>query len=306
MHRNKSYTKYSQYLKSKFGERVQRISVDAGFSCPNQSDGKLGCIYCNNESFNFVKNRNIHSDLKTQIEAAIKYSKIRFKSEKFILYFQSNTNTFSDIKTLKKTYDIIKEFDEFVGLSIATRPDCIDDEILELIASYQRDYDVWLEYGLQSIHDETLTLINRGHNYETFLKAYETTKKKSLKVCAHIILGLPNETEEKILETANEMTRLQIDGLKLHPMHIVKNTSLEKIYGNFEFHFFEESKYIEILANFLGKLDEEIIIHGVIGACPRELLLKPTWLNNKDLMLQKIEEYMYNHKIWQGSKKDVL
>ena len=300
------YNKYSSYLKTKYGERIHRISVDAGFSCSNKvltAENKIegGCIYCNDESFNFSRARILDFDMEKQIESRMQHIKKRFDAEKFILYFQTNTNTFAPINVLKQKYDVIYKFQEIVGLNIATRPDAVNEEILDLIETYSENYEVWIEYGLQSIHEKTLELINRGHNYRDFVNAVEMTKKRKIKVCAHLILGLPNENEGMILETAKAMNDLPIDGLKLHPMHIIKNTKLAEIYQNFDFHFLDLNKYIEILSKFLGNTRQEIVIHGLRGYCPKAVLIKPDWICEKEQVVKDLDKYLKINNIRQGS-----
>ncbi|MCM8804898.1 MAG: TIGR01212 family radical SAM protein, partial [Candidatus Omnitrophica bacterium] len=224
------YKKYSDYLKKKFGCRVHKISVYAGFFCPNL-DGTLskkGCIYCNNYAFSPCLRENL--EIEKQIEKGIEYGKKRFKAEKFIVYFQPYSNTYAPIEILKEKYGIVKKFSEVVGISIGTRPDCIDYEKLKLIESYSDKYEVWIEYGLQSVHDKTLKIINRNHTYSDFLNAYNLTRKRNIKICVHVIIGLPGETRKDILETAKECGRLKFDGIKIHPIHILKDTELERWY----------------------------------------------------------------------------
>ncbi|MDR0675607.1 MAG: TIGR01212 family radical SAM protein [Elusimicrobiota bacterium] len=285
--------KYSEYLKEKYGERVHKISLNAGFSCPN----KNACIYCNNASFNYLKNSEpfTNIDIETQIVNGIKFIKKRFKANKFILYFQTNTNTNASIDVLKNKFDIIYKFPDVIGLNISTRPDCVDDEILDLICEYTKKYEVWLEYGLQSIHNKTLKLINRGHSFEDFEKAVINTRDigKNIKICVHLIIGLPNETEKDIMQSIDMMNHLKIDGIKLHPMHIVKNTVLADIYKikNFEFNFFDINDYIKILVKILDKLDKKIIIHGFSGYCPKNILIEPKWLSNRDTVILELKKY---------------
>ncbi|MCM8818363.1 MAG: TIGR01212 family radical SAM protein [Candidatus Omnitrophica bacterium] len=295
------YNKFSEYLKKKYGCRVHKIPVYAGFFCPNL-DGSLsfkGCIYCNNYAFS-PSLRN-EETLQKQIEKGIEYGKKRFKAEKFIVYFQPYSNTYGNINELKIKYDVVKKFSsEIVGISIATRPDCIDQEKLNLIESYSDDYEVWIEYGLQSIHNKTLKLINRNHTYSDFLKAFETTKKRKIKICVHVIIGLPEESEENILETAKECGRLKIDGIKIHPIHILKNTELEKIYNEGKFKPFEMEEYIKILVNFLSFLHPDTIIHRLSADCDRKYLVAPEWLFQKQKILNLLEEKMKKENIYQG------
>jgi len=278
--------KYSTYLKERFGTRVHKVSVDGGFSCPNR-DGKLskdGCIYCDNRSFSFQNRGDKNLPLKTQIEQGIEAMKRRFKAKKFIIFFQAHTNTYAPVDELRQKYDTIRNFKDIVGIAIATRPDCVDKNVLELIAGYTSDYEVWLEYGLQSIHYTTLKAINRGHNYEDFLHAFEITRKHPIKICAHIILGLPNETKDMMMDTAKEMRRLKIDGIKIHPLHIIKGTNLEKLYLQGLYTHLPINDYKELLSGFISFLWQDTIIQGVGAYCPRNMLVLPDWLQEANII----------------------
>jgi radical SAM protein (TIGR01212 family) len=295
------YYKFSDYLKKRFGCRVHKITVDAGFSCPN-IDGTLsknGCIFCDNYSFSPpVRTKNI--PLTKQIEEGIEYGKRRYKAEKFIVYFQPYSNTYAPVDILKERYDVAKNFPDIVGISIGTRPDCIDEEKLSLIQGYTERYEVWIEYGLQSIHDRTLKLINRNHTYIDFLKAVERTKGRNIKICAHIIIGLPGETKEDILETAKECGRLKLDGIKIHPLYIVKGTALEKMFNSGKYQPLGFDRYIEIAAEFIGYLPPETVIHRFTADCPEEVLVGPLWIREKQKIIRCLEEYMLGKGLFQG------
>ncbi|MCM8829597.1 MAG: TIGR01212 family radical SAM protein [Candidatus Omnitrophica bacterium] len=296
-----SYYKFSEYLKKRFGCRVHKVIVDAGLSCPN-IDGTLstnGCIFCDNYSFSPPTRREDIS-LENQIKEGIRYGKERYKAKKFIIYFQPYSNTYAPLDILKERYDTIKKFPDVVGISIGTRPDCIDEEKILLIKSYIKAYDVWIEYGLQSIHNKTLKLINRNHTYEDFLKAVEITKNAGIKICAHIIIGLPGETEEEIMKTAKECGRLKLDGIKIHPLYIVKGTGLEEMFikGKYKPLTFEE--YIEITTKFIGYLWKDTVIQRITADCPPEILIGPDWIRNKQYILKKLEETMTARGIYQG------
>jgi uncharacterized protein len=275
-----NYYKYSDYLKERFGTRVHKVSVDAGFSCPN-IDGRIsteGCIYCNNKAFSFHKRGQNALTLEEQIQKGIEQAKKRFKAEKFIVYFQAHTNTHAPPDVLKNNYDVIRKFKDVVSISIATRPDCVDKDILELIAGYAEDYEVWIEYGLQSIHDKTLEYINRGHNYNDFLSAFSLTKKHPIKVCVHVILGLPAETEAMMMETADELTRIKVDAVKIHPLHVVKDTALEKLYNDGNYVPLTLDGYKDILEDFLKHLSQDIIVQRLSAYCPKDILVAPEWV----------------------------
>lgn len=295
------YRKFSDYLKERFNERVYKVSVDAGFSCPNK-DGKFsdeGCIFCDNRTFNaYFGNQPI--PIKEQIANGIKFGSSRYRAKKFLVYFQANTNTYASIDELKKMYDSINEFDDVAGLMIGTRPDCIDNEILDLIESYSTKYEVWLEYGLQSIHDQTLKLINRNHTYKDFLKTYSLTKNRNIKVCPHVILGLPHETTAEMLETAKEMARLKPDAIKIHPLHIVKDTNLEKLYKKDKFRIYSLGEYFDLLIEFLRYLYPETVIARLTADCPRKLLIEPQWLEEKARFIQLLDKEMDKRGIFQG------
>ena len=303
------YYKFSRYLKDKFKQRVHKISVDAGFFCPNK-DGKIskeGCIYCDNKGFSFNTRVGVR-DLREQIESGIEAGKKRFKAEKFILYFQAYTNTYAEVNVLKEKYDIIKNYPEIVGLAIATRPDCVNREILDLINSYTENYEVWLEYGLQSIHKKTLDYINRGHYFEEFVDAVkETRKREKIKICAHVIIGLPYEWRKRedknmILETARAISELKLDGVKIHPLHIIKGTKLEEIYKNGGYEPLSLDEYIDLAVSFLESLSPEIIIQRISADCPSDLLVAPDWILNKQGVLRKIESKLERGNSYQGKK----
>ncbi|MFH1867761.1 MAG: TIGR01212 family radical SAM protein, partial [Candidatus Omnitrophota bacterium] len=296
------YRKFSTYLKERFGVRVHKVSIDSHFSCPNR-DGKVsrhGCIYCDNKAFSFQSRTDTPPPLTAQIEAGMRAAREKFKAEKFILYFQAYTNTYAPLCVLKERYDVIRKFDDMVGLSIATRPDCVNEEILDLIDSYCDDYDVWIEYGLQSIHNTTLDFINRGHRYEEFLKAVELTRKRGIKICAHVILGFPFETKEMMMETARALAELRLDGVKIHPLHIIKGTRLEELSARGRFRTLKLEAYLETLADFLGYLPPEMVIHRVSAYCPPELLIAPSWVFERNKVEQQLEKYLEEKDLFQG------
>ncbi|MFC1807150.1 TIGR01212 family radical SAM protein [Candidatus Omnitrophota bacterium] len=286
------YYKFSTYLKEHFKERVHRVSLDAGFSCPNRGENRTqgGCIYCDNQAFSLQSRNKELLPLDIQISQGIDIAKKIFNANKFIVYFQAYSNTYDSVDKLKERYDTIRKFDNIVGLSIATRPDCINDEILDLIKSYSSDYEIWVELGLQSIHDKTLQFINRGHAYQDFLKAYDLIKIRNIKVCAHVILGLPNETREMMRQTAEEMARLRVDGIKIHPMHVVKGTKLHEIYKRGEYRPLEIDEYVSILKDFLAIINPDTVIHRLSAYCPPELLVVPSWISKRGKIEQELEK----------------
>jgi len=244
------YNNFSSFLKNKYGEKVWKISLHAGFSCPNR-DGTLstnGCIYCNNQAFNIQAGKK-NKSLDEQILSSMERLKKTRKVSKFIAYFQTYTNTYASVEALKKIYDKVLRYPEIVALSIGTRPDCVDKQKLDLIESYSDYLDVWIEYGLQSIHNQTLNRINRGHSYEDFLQAVRLTQEREISICVHVIAGLPGESKEDFLLTVRAVADLNIDGIKFHPLHVLKNTELEKIYERNQVTLWKADYYAEVICD---------------------------------------------------------
>lgn len=297
---DKRYNQFSAFLKQKFGVKVYKITLDAGFSCPNR-DGTIssgGCIFCD-EGGSFSQ---AHSNLLTieeQVETGIKTLSERFKAEKFMSYFQAYTNTYKPVAELEKIYNSALKNDKIVGLSIGTRPDCVDDEKLDLIAGYKDDYYTWVEYGLQSIHDKTLRRINRGHDFECFLRAYEKTKERGINVCVHVIFGLW-ETHEEILQTAQKLAELKVDGVKIHMLCALENTKLARIYEEKAIDFMSEREYIETVCDFLEYLPPETTIHRLAGNGLKKNLIAPRWLGKKLDCLNQIDRELLARNTFQG------
>ena len=296
----KRYYAFSQYLKDKFGEKVYKITIDGGFSCPNR-DGTIsngGCIFCD-EGGSFSQSCSSLLPLKEQVKIGIEQQYKRHKANKFMAYLQAFSNTYKPVDELKKIYDEVLCDERIVGLSIGTRPDCVDNEKLDLIASYQNKYDVWIEYGLQSIHDKTLKLINRGHDYKCFENAYYTTKERGIKVCTHIILGLPNETKDDMLRTAKKLAELKVDGVKFHCLCALKNSPLA---NNEIFVPMEENDYVGTVCDFLEILPETTVIHRLAANGKNDNLINPLWLKKRFGTVNKIDAELKRRKSYQGSK----
>ncbi len=298
------YYRFSKYLRERFSCRVKKISIDAGFSCPNR-DGKLstgGCIYCDNRGFS-MNSRVEPRPLQVQISDGIKGSKRSGKAEKFIIYFQAYTNTYAPTQILRQKYDTIKQFDDVVAIAIGTRPDCVNKEILELINSYSDEYEVWIEYGLQSIHDKTLKIINRGHSFKDFLNAVSLTRLyPKIKICVHVIIGLPGETKEDMIMTARIIADLNMEGVKIHPLHVIKGTKLEEMFNNGSFKPLEINEYINLVASFIENLAPSTVIQRISADCPPDLLIAPKWLHEKVKVLKSIDDYLEKSGIFQGKQ----
>lgn len=285
------YYPLSSYLKDKFGEKVYKITLDAGFTCPNR-DGSVshaGCVFCD-DGGSFSKAHSRFLSISEQVDVGIKNQHERFGANKFMAYFQAFSNTYKPVAELKKIYSEALLRPEIVGISIGTRPDCVDNEKLDLIASFVPKYETWIEYGLQTIHDKSLVWMNRGHDYKIFENAYFETKKRGIRVCAHVILGLPNETKEDMLSTARKLAELKVDGVKFHALCVMPNTPLEKMYNNGEISLLTEDEYVDIVCDCLKILPKNTIIHRLCGNGFSKTMIAPLWLNNKWETHNKINE----------------
>lgn len=300
---DKRYNQFSAYLKNKFGVKVYKITLDAGFSCPNR-DGTIstgGCIFCDDGGSFSQAHSNLLS-VEEQVQAGIDTLSKRFKAEKFMSYFQAFSNTYKPVAELEKIYNSALCDDRIIGISIGTRPDCVDDDKLNLISSYSSDYETWIEYGLQTIHDKTLLKINRGHDFDCFLRAYEKTKEKGIKVCVHVIFGLW-ESHDEIMQTAQKLAELNVDGVKIHQLCALENTRLAEMYKNGEIDFMSEYEYIQTVCDFLEYLPPETTIHRLAGNGMSSTLIAPLWLNKKFECLNNIDKTFIKRGTYQGFKK---
>ena len=299
----KRYNTFSQYLKDKFGEKVYKVTLNAGLGCPNRDGTKSfgGCIFCD-DSGSFSQAHDANLPIKEQLLTGISTLENRFNAHKFISYLQSYSNTYADVDKLKRIYDDALDNEKVVGLSIGTRPDCVDKAKIELISTYAQNKEVWLEYGLQSIHDRTLDLINRSHSAKDFIDAVKLTQNHGIKISAHVILGLPNETKQDILDTAKALADINIDGVKLHCLCVLKNSKLEKSYASGELKILSEDEYVDLACSFMELLPEHTLIHRLAGNGYKKALLAPLWLGQKFKTLNKIDNWFEINNSSQGSK----
>ena len=300
----KRYYPYSQYIRKTFNKKVYKITLDAGFYCPNR-DGTIstgGCLFCD-EVGSFSRCNEQKLSIKEQITKSIEKLSSQFKAEAFIAYFQSYSNTYAPTEKLKKIYDSVFENEKIVSISIGTRPDCVDNEKLDLISKYP---EPWIEYGLQSAKDETLKFINRGHDFECFKKAVIETKKRNIKVCAHIILGFPNESKEDMLNTAYELSKLNIDGIKIHMLTILKDSPLNKYYNENPFYLMNMEQYCSIVCDILEILPKTCNIQRIAGTGYSETTIEPKWVNRRFEILNLIDKMMLQRNSFQGDKTRVF
>jgi len=298
----KPYNIFSAALKEIFGGRVHKISVDAGFACPNRGGTRRrpGCLFCDPGGSGAVGIERGMS-VAGQIESGKEVMVRKYKAERFIAYFQPFSNTFAPVERLRALYDEALGVEGVVGLAVGTRPDCLPADVLDLLAEYHRRTYFWLELGLQSTHDATLDFLRRGHAYAAFLEAYQGAKARGLRVCVHVILGLPGEDRSKMLATAEEMARLQVDGIKIHLLHILKGTPLGDLYEKGGVRVLEQAEYIELAADFIERLHPQTLIQRLTGDGPRDLLLAPLWSLNKWEVLNAIEDELRRRGSRQGS-----
>ena len=297
---NKRYYPYSQYLKETFGKKVYKITLDSGFYCPNR-DGTIssgGCIFCD-EVGSFSRCADSKKSIQEQILTSIEHLEKQFKAQGYIAYFQSYSNTYAPVEKLKEIYDSVFFDNRILSIAIGTRPDCVDIEKLDLISTYPIP---WIEYGLQSAHDETLSWMNRGHDFECFKKAVIETKKRGIKVCAHIILGFPNETREMMIQTARELAKLEIDGIKIHMLTILADSPLLKYYQNNPFYLMDMEQYCEIVCDILEILPPNCNIQRIAGTGYSETTQAPGWVNRRFEILNMIDKILIQKNSKQGDR----
>jgi uncharacterized protein len=297
------YRDLNSYLKERFGERVQKITVDAGLTCPNR-DGRLdtrGCLYCNAKgSGTGAWGRG--QDLTAQMTAGMARLARRYQAHKFIAYFQSFSNTYAPLKTLERLYESALAFPQVVGLSIGTRPDCLADEVLELLAGYARNRLVWLELGLQSAHDATLRKLNRGHNVACFTAAVGRAAAHGLEVVAHVILGLPQEGPREMAATADYLSSLPLQGVKIHLLYVVRDSALAKLHGAGEYLCLTQDQYVELVVDFIERLPPHLVVHRLTGDPHPAELVAPAWSLNKSEVLADIRKEFAYRGSRQGSR----
>lgn len=291
----------NDFLKEKFNEKIYKVSLDGGFTCPNR-DGKVsrgGCIFCSENGsgdFTATKLKSIHAQIEEQIDLVSK----KYKGDKYIAYFQNFTNTYAEVSYLRKIYEEALSHEKIVGLAIATRPDCLGDDVLELLAELNKKTFLWVELGLQTLNDDVAKYFNRAYETEIYKEASEKLNRLNIKFVTHIIIGLPKEENNDYLKTAIFAQNCGTWGIKLHLMYVVKNTPLEKLYLNGDLKVNTKEEYVEKVVNVLENISSEIVVHRLTGDGDRETLVAPLWSIKKIDVLNSIHKELKRRNTYQG------
>lgn len=297
----KRYHSLNYFLRDKFGEKVFKISLDGGFSCPNR-DGKIssgGCIFCSERgSGDFAGNREV--SITKQFEDIKKMMAQKWKNGKYIAYFQAYTNTYAPIEELRKKYEEALNQEDVVAIAIATRPDCLEEDVLDLLEEMNERVYLWIELGLQTCNYETAKIINRGYKLEVFESAMKRLRERNIDVVVHDILGLPGETKEDMLKTIDYIAHSGAKGIKLHLLHLMKHTPMVKLYETGKLEFLSQEDYIELITKGITLLPKDIVVHRLTGDAPRNLLIGPVWSLKKWEVLNSIDKSLADNDLWQG------
>ena len=295
------YCDYGTWIRSRFPFRVQKISVDAGFTCPNR-DGRIskgGCIFCNNRTFNPSYCDSRHS-ISQQLEEGKRFFARKYPDMKYLAYFQAYTNTYDSLTRLQALYEEALSVDDVVGLVIGTRPDCVSDELLDYLSALNQRTFLIVEYGIESANDSTLQFINRGHTFEQSREAISRTHQRGILTGGHIILGLPGEDAEESIRQASLISALDLDILKIHQMQVIRGTALEKIYEQKPFYIYTPEEYIKLIARYIQHLRKDLVLERFVSQSPEELLVAPHWGLKNYEFTNLLVNYLRQHHIRQG------
>jgi hypothetical protein len=300
---NKRFNDFPTYFKNKFKGRVQKISIDAGFTCPNRdgSKGVGGCNYCNNTTFK-PSYCNLDNSVAGQVEKGVAFFGKKYETMRFLAYFQAYSNTYAPIEILKELYEEALKHPKVIGLVIATRPDCLSDDVLDYLQELSKQYYVMVEFGVESVRNDTLKSINRGHTWEESVYAIEATVQRGIHNCAHMILGLPGENRPEIIEQSKIISELPIENLKLHQLQIIKKTKMAKQFTDNpnDFNLFSVEEYIDIAVEYLEYLNPRIIVERFVSSSPDDLLIAPRWGLKNFEFTAKLEKRLKEKDTWQG------
>jgi hypothetical protein len=296
-----------QSLLKRYGQRVHKLALNAGFTCPNRdgSKGHGGCTFCNNVSFS--PNADSQSPIAPQLDAGRGVLAKRTGARRFIAYFQSYTNTYDPVDALRERYDSALIHPDVIGLSIGTRPDCVPEAVLDLLASYRaKGKEIWLELGLQSADDRTLERVNRGHDFADYRTAVSAAHRRGIPVCTHLIVGLPGEGPQDALNSLERVLELGVEGLKLHPLHVVRHTRLAVDWQRGDYQPLTLDEYVSVCADLVERTPPAVIYHRLTGTAPRDILLAPDWCSQKWAVLNAIEAELFRRDTRQGDRVDSL
>ncbi|HQG45758.1 MAG TPA: TIGR01212 family radical SAM protein [bacterium] len=297
------YRTFSRFLRERYGGKVWKIPVDAGFSCPNRDGtrGHDGCTFCRQESFNPMPSRQA-IEVAAQIEAGIRLARQRFGIDKFIVYFQTASNTHAPVATLNRLFEQAIAFPGVVGLDISTRPDCLGPEILELLAGFAARTDLWVEVGLQSIHDRTLSIIHRGHTYQEYLDAVGALQRLPVRICTHLILGLPGEDAEMMRQTATAVARVPIHEIKLHPLLILEGTAMAAALQEGRVEPLSLEDYAALVVDFIERMPEDRVLQRMTAEAPAGMLIAPRWALEKHQVRRAVNVELVKRGSRQGCR----
>lgn len=298
-----SYNGYNFFLRQTFGQRVQKVSLDAGFTCPNV-DGTVargGCVFCDNRSFS--PSRRVRREaIRAQLDEGIRRLKWRYNVDRFMAYFQPATNTYAPVDVLRPLFETAIDHRQIVGLAIGTRPDCVPDDVLDLLQELAGRTYLSVEYGMQTMHDRSLDWMNRGCHHDAFVDAVARSRGRGFEICAHAILGLPGESRDDMLATARELARLGVDAVKVHNLYAVKNTPLADQVARGEVRLIERDEYVATLVEFLELLPPSVIIERVSGEAPPKYFVAPSWCLDKPAIRAAIDAEFRRRETWQGRR----
>lgn len=298
---HQSYRTFNSYLRNHFGEKVYRVPIDAGFTCPNRDGTRAfgGCTFCDDRGSG-APTINQEKDIREQLESGMRRIARRYKAKKFLAYYQAFTNTYAPEGVLRSIYDVALEYPEVAGICIGTRPDCLEDNVLDLLAEYNEKTFVWLEIGVQSVFNETLERINRGHTSEEFFDAVKRAKQRNLLVATHLIFGLPGEDRNHMLETVRQMTDIGLDGIKIHQLCIYKGTPMEVDYRLGKLPTLDEDDYVQLVCDSLELLPPEMVVMRLVAEGSQDEIIAPSWSFEKERVMKKMQEELASRESYQG------
>ena len=297
----KRYYPFSSHLKEHFGEKIYKVSLDGGFTCPNR-DGTLGfggCTFCSQDG-SLAPGADPFVGIPEQIRKGKEFMNRRYGAKKFLAYFQSFSNTYDKIEVLEKKYTLALSQPDIVGLSVSTRPDCVPDEILDLIQDISKKHYTWLELGLQTMHDDINKSLNRLHKFSDFVDAVERAHLRKLRICGHIILYLPGESRDHMTQTVKALSHMPLSGIKIHLLHVIKKTALAADFAKGTIKLPSQEEYVQTVCDLVELLPPKLIIHRLTGETSREEMIAPTWALNKNLVLKQVNDELISRNSYQG------